>query len=119
MEIMDISKKIQDKIGLLEDMRLRIKERAERKATAISNYDKALAITIIKLKNGKHMELDNNIIEKPPTTIIDKIAKGVCYKEKLEMEEADALYKCVISNINSVLAELNAYQSIFRHLEKA
>ena len=116
-DLIEIKTKILKATDLLAKMRVEIKARAERKAKAISNYDKALAVTIIGLKNGKKMILDGEEIEKPPTTILEKIAKGICYKEKLELEEAEALYKSLISNIDSLKAELNGYQSINRHLD--
>ena len=50
METITLSKKIEDKIELLSKMRLEIKERATKKAEAISNYDRKLAIEIITIK---------------------------------------------------------------------
>ena len=49
---------------------------------------------------------------------LSEIIKGLCYKELYEMEESEALYKALISNIESVRAELNAYQSINKYLDK-
>ena len=55
---------------------------------------------------------------KLPATIIEKTAKGICWQARLDMEKADALYKSLISNIDSVQAELNGFQSINRHLSE-
>ncbi len=118
MNILDIAHKIEDKIKLLENMRCSIKDRATRKALSISEYDRKMATTIIQLKNGIEMELDGHKIQNPVNTIIDKIARGICYKEKLEMEEADGMYKSIISNIDSVQAEMNGLQSVNRYLDK-
>lgn len=101
----------------LQKMRAEIKGRSLRKSTAISNYDKALAITIIKLRNGIEIEFEGEKVKDPPTTIMEKIAKGIIWKERLEMEEADSEYKSLITNIETVKAELNGLQSINRHLE--
>jgi hypothetical protein len=118
MEILIIADEIEKKIKLLEKMRIEIKERAENKANTIAEYDKQLAITIIKLKNGNELEIEGNKISNIPATLIEKIAKGICWQAKLNMEKADAMYKSLISNIDSVQAELCGYQSINRYLEK-
>ena len=116
-ELLQISKEIKTKIELLESMRKVVKDRGDKKAIAISEYEKIIAITIIELKNGIEKELDGRVIKNPPITIIDKIAKGICYKEKHEMEKYAAMYKSAIINIQTVSIELNALQSIFRHLD--
>jgi hypothetical protein len=46
------------------------------------------------------------------------VAKGICSQARNDMEIADGLYKSVISNIDSVQAELNGLQSINRHLDQ-
>jgi hypothetical protein len=116
-DTISIALRIDDKIKLLERMRVEIRERAEKKAIAISEYDKAIAITLIKLKNKVEMTLDDQKVINPPASIMEKIAKGICFKERLEAEKSDALYKSLISNIDSVQAELNGLQSVNRHLD--
>jgi len=115
-DVINISNEIEKKIKLLERMRVEIRERAESRAITMAEYDKQLAITIIRLKNNNIEEWEGEEMIKLPATIIEKTAKGICWKAKLEMEKADALYKSLISNINSVQAELNGFQSINRHL---
>ena len=117
-DILLIADEIHKKIDILEKMRVQIKDRAERKAETIAEYDRKLAVNIMKLKNGIEMELDGEKISNPPATLIEKIAKGIIWKERLEMEKADGLYKSIISNIDSVQSELNGLQSINRYLEK-
>lgn len=118
MDIIKISDEIYKKVKLLEKIRGVIKERAEGKAGAAAEYDKVLALTIMKLQAGKEIELEGEKIQNPAATITEKIAKGVCWKEKLEMDKAEALYKCAISNISSVESEMNGLQSVFRHLSE-
>ena len=117
MELYEIAKRIEDKISLLERMRKEIRDRAEQKAISQAAYDKALAVCIIKLKNGQELELDGEKIQKPVQSIAEKIAKGICHGEKLEADKAEALYKSLISNIDSVKTEVNALQSINRYLD--
>jgi len=118
MEIKQIADRIEEKIKLLAKIRGVIKSRAEDKAKSSAGYDKKIAITIMSLQAGKEVELEGEKIQSPPATITEKIAKGVCWEEKLEMDKAEALYKCAISNINSVSSELNGLQSIFRWLDE-
>jgi len=52
MEAIDVAKKIESKISMIQKMRGQLAERAEKKSIAIANYDKNIALTIIKLRNG-------------------------------------------------------------------
>ena len=74
---------------------------------AISDYDKQLKIAIVVLKEeGKF-----------PATLIEKIAKGVCSDHRLTLELAEVGYKSCISNLEALKAQLNGYQSIYKHLD--
>lgn len=117
-DILSVSKAIKDKITLLESCRGTIRENGNKKAKAISDYDKALAITLIKLKNGEELMIEDIAIKDPPASTSEKIAKGACWQERLAMETADALYKANLSSMESLKAELNGWQSIFRYLEE-
>lgn len=118
MKIIEVANAIQDKIKLLERMRMEIKERAERKAIAITNYYKKKTSLIFQLKNGKEIEYEGLYIMNPTAGVISEIIKGLCWKELMEKERADAEYKSLISNIDSVQAELNGLQSVNRYLDK-
>ena len=107
MEIIEIAKKIEEKIKLLEKGRQTLAIKAKEKAEAIAEYDKKMAKTIIQMKN-----------EGMPITLIERIAKGICWKEKLAKELAEAEYKNATVKMEAVMAELNGYQSINRYLEK-
>ena len=118
MELYAVATKIEEKIKTLEMGREILKDHAKNKALAIANYDKVIAITIIKLKNGVEFDLDGNKVKNPLATITEKIAKGICYQERLDAELAEAEYKNGIVGMSAIQAELNGYQSIFRHLEE-
>jgi len=107
MEIIEIAKKIEEKIKLLEKGRQTLAIKAKEKAEAIAEYDKKMAKTIIQMKN-----------EGMPITLIERIAKGICWKEKLAKELAEAEYKNATVKMEAIMAELNGYQSINRYLEK-
>ena len=48
MDIIDLKQSIDKKIKKLEEIRSVIKERGEEKALCLSEYEKSLAVTIIK-----------------------------------------------------------------------
>ena len=117
MELIEISHRINEKIELLEKGRSLLLKRARRKAESIANYEKVLAITIIKLKANAIPEIFGMEIDNLPATLIEKTARGLIYSEKLEMELAEAEYKAAIVGMSAIQAELNGYQSINRFLE--
>uniref|UniRef100_A0A6M3IR31 Uncharacterized protein n=1 Tax=viral metagenome TaxID=1070528 RepID=A0A6M3IR31_9ZZZZ len=118
MEIVEIAKMIEAKIKSLELGREILKEYAQEKAETIGTYDKAMAKTIIALKNGAEFNLDGHVVKNPLTTVTERIARGICFQEKIDMELAEAKYKNAIVGMSAISSELNGYQSIFRHLEE-
>jgi hypothetical protein len=116
IDIVEIAKSIQGKIKELEKERGFIGKLAQEKAQTIAEYERKIAITIISLKNGMEIELGGQKVKSPPVTVIEKIAKGVCYEEKIAAELADAKYKAHIVKMDCLQAEMNGLQSINRHL---
>lgn len=117
MDIISVSKKIQEKIKTLELGREILRERATEKANAIGLYEKQIAKTLIGLKNGKEYDIEGEKIQNPPASTSEKIARGVCYQEKINAELKEAEYKNAVIGMQAILGEVNAWQSIYRHLE--
>lgn len=118
---MDVIKIADKMIKLIDDLgvlRMALKTHGITKAENIAKYEKKVALTMISLKNGIEFELDGQKVSNPPTTTTEKIARGICWHEKLKAEESEALYKSLIVNIETIKAQLNGYQSINRHLEE-
>ena len=115
MESVKISQSIVKRIDLLESARKKNSEFAINMAKSNAEYSKILAKTIIQLKNGVEMRVEGETISSPPVTIIEKIAKGVCWEEQLTMDKNVAFYKNSIRAIDSMKAELNALQSLFKY----
>ena len=115
MNLLEISKEIHFKIKQLEKGREQLKQAGIDKANAIAAYEKALAITIIKLKNGVEFDFEGEIVQGPSVTLTEKISRGICYLEKLKAEETEAIYKSIIVKMNCLQSEINALQSIYRH----
>ncbi|MCU0289423.1 MAG: hypothetical protein MUF15_23875 [Acidobacteria bacterium] len=119
MELIEIAKQIEIKINELDASRKVIMQRAKEKAEAIAAYEKAIAITIIGMRNGMSYDLDGEHVDNNmPVTLIEKIARGICYKEKLAAEQAEAMYKACVVNIETTMAQLNALQTLNRYLDK-
>ena len=107
-ELLNIADNINDLVALIGKTRREIEDKGMAKAKAISAYDKRLGIAIVTLRDeGKF-----------PATLIEKIAKGVCAPERETMEMTDVAYKACLSNLEAMKAQLNAKQSVYRHLDE-
>lgn len=118
IEVIEVSKQIEKRIELLALARKGLAERASLKAVTIADYDKAIAITLIKLREGVEIEFEGHKIKGLPVSVMEKIAKGMCWQERLVMEEAIAGYSVAVSGMRSLEVELQGYQSIYRHLSE-
>ena len=117
MEILKVAEDIERTIGQLKAGRLQLGPRAQNRAETIGRYEKNLGITMMKLRNGVKFVLDNVEVFDPPATCIEKIARAICFQEKIDMELADTQYKNASKGLDCLRAELNGYQSINRHLD--
>jgi len=112
-----LRQKIESKIELLEKGRTRIFKAARYKAQTSGEYDKVLALTMLRLKSGLIKEFEGVAIEGVTATTVEKIAKGLCWNEAIKKEEGEALYKSLISSIDCIRAELNGLQSVNKFFE--
>lgn len=117
-ELPQIARDINALIKLIGQTRREIEDKGKAKAKAISDYDRKLAVTLATLRNSENYELAGKSYPAPPITIMEKIAKGICAEERYAMEVAESAYKACISNLNALLAQVNAKQSIYRHLDE-
>jgi len=117
-ELIKLTEKIQNKIDLLSRGRAELSARALAQAEARADYDRQLAKTLIALKNGTEFVLDEETIQNPPATTTEKIARGLCWKQKLEMEKSESLYRNASLGLNSLMSELSALQSVLKYLEE-
>ncbi len=107
MDIHKVKECIEKLISEIGHCRREIEAKGNARANAISNYDKQLKIAIVTLREAG----------KFPATLIEKIAKGVCSDHRLTLELAEVGYKACISNLEALKAQLNGYQSIYKHLD--
>lgn len=108
---------IQHKIAELDSERPKLFDTAQSKAQAIAEYDKALAIASLKLRNGTISQLEGEPVRNLPANLIPIVAKGLCYQECFTKEAEEGCYKAVISNIDAIKAGLNGLQSLNKHLD--
>ncbi|KKN78853.1 hypothetical protein LCGC14_0346250 [marine sediment metagenome] len=107
MEVKQVADRIESIVIEIGKFRKQIEGKGAERAKAISNYDMRLGIAIVTLKDeGKF-----------PATLIEKIAKKVCAPDRERLELAESGYKACISNLTALMAQLNGYQSIYRHLD--
>lgn len=108
---------IEKMIVAIGECRKQIEDKGRTRAEAIRNYDMRLAIAIATIRDQTHYKLGDKQYERPPATLTEKIAKGLCAMDREQMELAESGYKAVISNLQALLAQMNAMQSIYRHME--
>ena len=118
LDIHAVHEEIEKRIKWLEEVLLRLDKVGAEKASALADYDLALAKAQAKLALGTVKQVGGEPLEgKPPATLIPKYAAGMCAEERGSLEIATNAYKSVTTKINVLSATLNAYQSLFRHLQ--
>ena len=109
--IADTITKIIEELGTL---RRKIEKLGEEKARTESEYDKQIALAMVKLEAGKPVFLDDVAITSTTATNLDKKAKAVCSEFRYKMLLAESKYKGCLTNIECLKSQLNAYQSLYR-----
>lgn len=117
MDIIKVKDIIEGLIREIGKCRREIEDKGKAKAKAISDYDRKMAVTLAELRNSESYKLGDTTYTTPPVTIMEKIAKGICSLECYEREVAESAYKACISNLEALKAQLNGYQSIYKHLD--
>jgi len=117
MDIVSVAQEIENTIKILRKGRSLLPGRAKNKAEATAMYDKAIAKTLIQLKNGVKFTLDDQVIENPPASYCEKIARGLCWNERIALDLAESEYKNAIEGLRCIEAELNGWQSYNRYLQ--
>lgn len=118
MDLITIAKLIYGRTQELERLKNNLEPLAKAKDEASAQYEKTLALIMIGLRNGKTYQFESETITEPPTTVIEKIAKGMCWKEKLAMDSAESAYKNTLKTIDLVESQMMGYQSINKYLNE-
>lgn len=118
MEVLEVQRKILDLIQKLDIALGELRKRGEERAYSIAVYESKIAKVLIQLKNGVEFDMDGQKIQDPPNTIIEKLAKGLCSSEKVDMELCETRYKNCLEGIKAIQCEITAYQSINKYFDK-
>ena len=117
MDVQTNAYQINEKILEIEKLSDRIEQAALKKANTIANYDRKIAVTILKLKNGLIPEFDGVEVKNLAANLIPIVAKGICYQESFNREMGENNYKGLITQIEAHKAILNGYQSLFKVMQ--
>lgn len=118
MEINTIAQKIEERINLLSEGRKKLVELGENKAKASAHYEMTIAKTLMQLKNGVELKVGEETIKNPPASIMDKLARGICFQERMDADMAENAYKSAIVIMKTIESETNAYQSINKFIKE-
>lgn len=119
MELLKTSEEMRVKMAKADDLIALLPSLSEEWAKKETNYKRELAKTIVGLRNGKTYHIEQIEISGIPTTVMQKVAEGICWKEQLEMDVSERTYKNTLESIRSNASNLNAVQSINRHLSES
>lgn len=116
-----VSKEIYLKVMQLGKARRMLEIQAQRKAKAISEYEKQRAIKILELRNlekGETIKWEGQEIKDIPVSIIKYVAEGMVndYKEKMKLEED--IYDFIKTTCYTLSAEMNGLQSINKYMDE-
>lgn len=111
-DILTTAQKIESKTRQIEELADRLEQAGVEKASTSADYDKAIAVTTLQLRNGVIQEFEGEKVGNLPATLIPTIAKGICYKEAWEKEMGEVGYKSLTTKIDAHKAVLNGLQSI-------
>ena len=114
MELINVSEAILNKIHLLEKGRKELSTRSQARAEAIANYEKQVGIVMLKLRNNAIKTHEEYPCENLPATLVEKIARSICYQEKLNAEQADTEFKLAMKALDVIQSEVSCYQSLNR-----
>jgi len=119
MEVTNIADTINARISKIESLCAELDEAGTNKANAIADYELAFAVAMARIAMGKVNQIEGEQLpEARPATVLAKYAAGLCHKERANMEIATNAYKSLNVKIDTLMATLNAKQSIMRHMSK-
>ena len=118
MDIITIQQKIEENIKLLRATSRELKKRSIEKANAKGEYEKKIAIVMLKLRNSESFEFEDIEASWSGITGLKEIAKGFCYQESINLDLAESNYKNAVLGMQALMAEINALQSILRYMEE-
>ena len=118
MDIVKVQKEIEGRIAKLEAGMKVIEDTGSKLALAEAEYDRDLALAMLGIEHNSVKEIEGIPIGKVTTTTLRDKARGVCWQARLRLSQAENSHKVAKMKMETIAAQLNAWQSIFRHLEQ-
>lgn len=116
-DILTTAAKIEYVINEISTEADKIEQAATEKAATQADYEKEIAVTILKLKNGAITDFEGQSIKNLAANLIPIVAKGICYKASFDREMGEVQYKSLIVKIEALKAQLNGYQSLNKTMQ--
>jgi len=117
MDIVTLNSQINSACGQIQFLSGELDRYGRAAAEKCAEYDKQLAVTLVKLKNGEAVDFFGEKVQNPPVGTSERIAKGICYKAKMEAELAEHLYVNCQQQLKAAMAVLSGRQSQNKYLE--
>ncbi len=108
---------INEMIEAIGNERRRLDDLAQHKARTESDYQRTITTTMTALRAGQTFTIGKETVGCTSETNLKKTAEGVCTELLYNKLVAESAYKNCIVNLDCLKAQLNAKQSIYRHLD--
>lgn len=116
-DLITISEQIEKKSKELGEYAKRIRPLIDDIADAQTEFEKKYTITLIQLKNGIEFEFDGVKIKNPPAASVKEIARGICFKEKVNVDKTELLFRGLMKSIDILTTQMDGLRSQNKNLE--
>lgn len=116
-DVLSVGKMIDSMITDIGTERRRLDDLAKHKARTKANWKKTRTTTMVSLRAGMVYNIDDVEVGCKSETNLKSTAEGVVSELEYDMDVAESAYKNCIVNLDCLKAQLNAKQSIYRHLD--
>lgn len=117
MDYHNTTNNIEKKIAELETKSNKLWRMVEAEVIAQLEYEKDLAVTILKIRHNEPLELEGRKVEKLPATLTKPVAEALCNESRFKAELASRKVKALIKKLDICMAQLNGWQSINKYVE--
>lgn len=117
MDVVKLSHQIDMASGAIHRLSADLDKFGQESARTTAEYDKQLAITLVKLQAGEELDLMGNKVQSPPASTSEKIARGICWQDRAKMEVAKNLYINCQHQLRAAMAILSGRQSQNKYLD--
>jgi len=117
IEAVQMAEQIESACREIQRLSAQLETLGREAASAEAEYDKSLAVVLVKLRDGQEMDAFGITVKNPPATTSEKIAKGLCFKARFKAAMADHNLKACQMKLRAAMAILSGRQSKNRYLD--